>query len=39
MPLTIEDDELEEGLNVLEGALAQADGELKEEQLKRGFIG
>jgi 4-aminobutyrate aminotransferase/(S)-3-amino-2-methylpropionate transaminase len=39
MPLTIEDDELEEGLDVLEGALAQADGELKEEQLKRGFIG
>ncbi len=29
MPLTIEDDELEEGLDVLESALAQADGELK----------
>lgn len=28
MPLTIEDDELEEGLDVLEGAIAQADGEL-----------
>ena len=28
MPLAIEEDELEEGLDVLESAIAQADGEI-----------